>query len=330
MPSRVIVSTGARLHFGLLAHAPLARRQFGGVGLMVERPGFRLTAEVGDCESAADDYAGPEAWRQRVLDVVRRCRDISTTRADGTTTVPGVCWSLPETIDHHVGLGSGTQLALAVARAFAALQGDTTLDATELARRAGRGLRSALGIHGFYEGGLIVEGGKRSTQQVSPAVARVAWPADWSLLLVRPRNVRGLCGAAEIQAFANLPPMPETVSAQLCQLTVLELLPAILERDFEACSEALFQFGHLVGEYFAPAQGGVYSSPQMTSLVNYLRATGVRGVGQSSWGPTAFVVCPDQQSAERLRAELLAKEWEDCEILCTSAKNAGAKVDVLG
>ncbi|MDB5335235.1 MAG: hypothetical protein JWN70_854 [Planctomycetaceae bacterium] len=322
MPSRVTVSTGARLHFGLLAHAPQAKRQFGGVGLMVEHPGFRLTAEVCDNAAATDAYAGPDVWRQRVLDVVCRCRELSK------APFPGCQWSLPETIDHHVGLGSGTQLALAVARAFLALQGEATLDATELARRAGRGLRSALGIHGFQEGGLLVEGGKRSTEQVSPAVARVEWPEEWPLLLVRPRNVRGLCGAAEIEAFAGLPPMSGAVSAQLCQLALLELLPATLERDFEGCSEALFQFGQLVGEYFAPAQGGVYSSPQTTTLVEYLRGQGVRGVGQSSWGPTVFVVCPDKRSADSLSDDLLGKGWGDCEILCTSAKNAGAKVEV--
>ncbi len=322
MPYRVTVSTGARLHFGLLAHAPQAKRQFGGVGLMVEQPGFRLTAEVRDQADATDEYAGSEVWRQRVLDVVQRCHSLSA------LTIPKCLWEMSTSIDHHVGLGSGTQLALAVARIASTLHGDRKVEATELAQRAGRGLRSALGIHGFQEGGLLVEGGKRLTDHVSPAVARVSWPEEWPLLLVRPKNVRGLCGAAEIEAFAKLPPMSTAVSAQLCQLALLELLPATLERDFEGCSEALFQFGQLVGEYFAPAQGGVYSSPQTTSLVKHLREQGIRGVGQSSWGPTAFVVCPDNRSAAQLREDLLDKEWGDCEILLTSAKNAGAEVGI--
>ncbi len=322
MPHRVIVSTGARLHFGLLAHAPQAKRQFGGVGLMVEHPGFQLSAEVCDDATETDHYTGPDAWRQRVLDAVQRSRETPL------PAVPKCQWILTTSIDQHVGLGSGTQLALAVAQAYAALQGETSLGPTALAHRAGRGLRSALGIHGFQEGGLLVDGGKRSKEQISPAVARVAWPTEWPLLLVRPRNACGLCGAAEINAFANLAPMSDAVSAQLCQLALLELLPATLERDFEACSEALFQFGRLVGEYFAPAQGGTYSTPQTTSLVKHLRDQGIRGVGQSSWGPTAFVMCPTPQMAQQLRNDLLAGEWQDCEILCTTAKNAGAKVEI--
>ena len=321
MPHRVTVSTGARLHFGLLAHATQAKRQFGGVGLMVDRPGFRLTAEVCDRRETPDQYSGPDVWRQRVLDVVRHCRALSA------PSVVNYQWSLSETIDQHVGLGSGTQLALAVARAYSALQNDE-LEATELARRAGRGLRSSLGIHGFLVGGLLVEAGKRSAEQISPAVARVAWPEDWQLLLIRPRTVRGLCGTAEIQAFANLPPLSAAVSAQLCQLALLELLPATLEQDFAACSEALFQFGRIVGDYFAPVQGGTYCTPQITSLVKYLREQGIRGVGQSSWGPTAFVMCPDKRSAEQLPNDLVGQGWDDCEILCTSAKNSGAKVEI--
>ena len=323
MPHRVIVSTGARLHFGLLAHAPLAGRQFGGVGLMVDHPGFQLEVEVAPHGEPADHYSGPEVWRQRVLDVVQRCRELAPTASESCL------WTLEKSILPHVGLGSGTQLSLAVARAYSALSDKSALTATELAHLAGRGLRSALGIHGFEQGGLLVEAGKLSTEQVSPAVSRVDWPDDWRLLLVRPTNAIGLCGSSEIQAFANLLPMPDAVSARLCQITLLELLPAVLEADYETCAEALFQFGRLVGDYFAPAQGGTYSTPRIRDLVQHLREQGIRGVGQSSWGPTAFVMCPNRSMADELRGDLLQTGWGDCEILCVAARNEGAKMECL-
>ncbi len=323
MPHRVIVTTGARLHFGLLAHAAQAPRQFGGVGLMVEQPGFQLQVETAEGSAPGDTFCGSDIWRERVLETVRRCRDLA----------PGVAescqWSLSQTILPHVGLGSGTQLALAVAQAHASLRGEAGSTITELAQRAGRGLRSALGIHGFRQGGLIVEVGKRSSDQISPAASRVAWPEDWRLLLVRPTDVTGLSGAAEIQAFSKLAPMAKALSARLCQIILLELLPAVMEHDFETCGEALFQFGRLVGEYFAPAQGGTYSTPQIRSLARYLRDQGVHGVGQTSWGPTAFVLCPSAEVAGQLAADLQAKEWGDCEIVVTAARNSGAKVEMF-
>lgn len=320
MPQRVIITTGSRLHFGLLAHSPQAQRQFGGVGLMVDRPGFRVQAEI--ASSAEDVFDGPVEWKSRVLDVAQRCREL--------IAGPSFCrWTLSETILPHVGLGSGTQLALAVAQAYSALQGDAVLAATELAHRAGRGLRSALGIHGFQQGGFLVEVGKRSSDQISPAASRVDWPDEWQLLLVRPTDSKGLCGAEEIAAFSRLSPMAKALSARLCQITLLELLPAVLERDFDTCSEALYQFGSLVGEYFSPAQGGTYSTLQIRNLVQYVRQQGLHGVGQSSWGPTGFVMCPSPAIAQEIRTDLLTRQWGDCEITVASARNTGTTIETL-
>ncbi|MDB5385989.1 MAG: hypothetical protein JWM11_1635, partial [Planctomycetaceae bacterium] len=299
---KVIVTTGARLHFGLLAHAPNAPRRFGGVGLMVEQPGFQVSATRlpssanTDC-AAVDEYVGPTAWMPRVMDIARRCREVDL-RQDNPGQA-GVSWQLDSVIPAHVGLGSGTQLGLAVAQAWVAIQNilhsnAPGLDSTSLARLAGRGLRSALGIHGFHNGGLLVEAGKRSSDQISPVVARVDFPADWRIVLISPPNERGLSGTAEIAAFASLQPMSDAVSAALCRTVLLELLPAVHEADFDACSEALFQFGWLIGEYFAPAQGGVFASPRMATLVDWLRQRGIAGVGQSSWGPLLFALCPDE------------------------------------
>ena len=43
--SAVTVSTGSRLHFGLLTHRPKSGREFGGVGVMLESPGWTIRVE---------------------------------------------------------------------------------------------------------------------------------------------------------------------------------------------------------------------------------------------------------------------------------------------
>jgi beta-ribofuranosylaminobenzene 5'-phosphate synthase len=339
----VTVTTGARLHFGLLAHAPGAPRRFGGVGLMVERPGFQVSATlVGESSTASlladrtvpsDDYLGPSEWRSRVLELVHRCREVS--RRQGCQSAGNTRWALNAVIPSHVGLGSGTQLGLAVAQAWTQLHrihstsenGSANADSTVLAQLAARGVRSALGIHGFQHGGLLVEAGKRSSDQISPLVARANFPSDWRILLVCPSDERGLSGSAEVAAFAALPSMSDGVSAALCRMVLLELLPAVHEADFETCSDALFRFGWLIGEYFAPAQGGVFASQRMARLVDWLRRKGVAGVGQSSWGPMVFALCPDAGVADALQRDLLATNWGDCDIVCVAAKNSGAHVD---
>lgn len=326
--SQVIVTTGARLHFGLLAHAPKASRQFGGVGLMVERPGFQVSVSTDSAisssnDSPIDDYAGPHEWKDRVLEVVRRCRNLSSDQQCHLRTY----WELTSVIPPHVGLGSGTQLGLAVAQAWTVLQqGTAEFDATRLATRAGRGLRSALGIHGFQLGGLLVEAGKRSSEQISPIVARADFPAEWRIVLICPPGEAGLSGNAEISAFAALPSMSNACSAELCRIVLLEILPAVHEADFAVCSEGLFRFGCTIGEYFAPAQGGIFASRRMATLVDWLRQKGIAGVGQSSWGPMLFALCPDAVSAEVLQADLRASDWGDCDILSVAGQNSGAKI----
>jgi len=330
--SQVIVTTGARLHFGLLSHVPGSTRRFGGVGLMLDQPGFQVVVSNSDGANdansdAVDTYLGPPEWESRVLSVIQRCR-ASERRESAAGETIRLRWELRSVVPGHVGLGSGTQLGLSVAQAWMALHGEAPVNATQLAQLAGRGLRSALGIHGFHQGGLLVEAGKRESDHISPLVARAEFPGDWRMLLICPPDERGLSGSAEIAAFSALPPMSDTTSAMLCRHVLLELLPSVLEADFAGCSQALFDFGWKIGEYFAPAQGGVFASRRMEHLVEWLRRQGIAGVGQSSWGPLLAILCQDEAAANGLAVDLQKSEWGDCQIQITAAKNTGANLEV--
>lgn len=198
----------------------------------------------------------------------------------------------------HVGLGTGTQLGLAVARALAGASGQANPDAIELARHVGRGQRSALGVHGFAGGGFLVEGGKGERTAIAPLLARVEFPEDWPILLVIPRDRQGTHGMSEAQAFARLANEGKRQDGDvLSRLVLLGMLPALHERDFPAFGESLYEFNRRVGEMFRPIQGGTYANPQSEAIVHWLRNRGVKGVGQSSWGPTVFAVSDAEQTA---------------------------------
>ena len=130
----------------------------------------------------------------------------------------------------------------------------------ELARWTGRGRRSGIGLHGFEHGGLIVDGGRRDEADIPPLLARLPFPEDWSILVVRPPGESGLHGPDENRAFANLPPITQDVTDALCRLVLLEILPAVIERDLPAFGAALAELQARVGACFAPAQGGIYST----------------------------------------------------------------------
>jgi beta-RFAP synthase len=201
----------------------------------------------------------------------------------------------------HTGLGVGTQLGLAVAKAVAVESGHSDWPAAELAVRAGRGERSAVGVHGFDRGGLIVEGGKLPGEAISPLVARLPFPADWAVLLFTPAGAGAWHGGAERQAFAHLTGPGPAETETLCRLVLTGLLPAVTSADFDAFGEAVYELNARAGDAFAAAQGGRYAGPAVAALVARLRSLGVKGVGQSSWGPTVFAVVRRRDAADVTR-----------------------------
>ena len=280
----------SRLHFGLLSlpgnGSPI--RHFGGVGLMVDRPGVTVRVEHAT-EWAAD---GPLALR--ALEFARRF--VESLPSNERRPYRIVVEDAPS---EHSGLGVGTQLALAVAHAIAMECGHVDWTAVELARRVGRGERSAIGIHGFERGGLIVEGGKMAGESIAPLVGRFACPADWAIVLFTPHGRTDWYGGREHEAFAQLGPNL-TQTNELCRIVLMGMLPALASADLDAFGEAVYDFNVRAGDLFAPVQGGCFASPDVAACVARLRSAGVRGVGQSSWGPTVFAIAR-REDAEEIR-----------------------------
>jgi beta-RFAP synthase len=313
----------SRLHFGLLAYGSEAPRRFGGLGLMVERPGLELSARP---SAAWSVEGGPE---ERVLELAARVAEGLAARG---VAAPPTAFEVRRAPAEHVGLGSGTQLGLAVARLVATLAGLPDLPATDLARLAGRGLRSGVGLHGFALGGLIVDGGHRGEGGLAPLVARADWPEAWHVLLVIPGVPAGLHGEAERRAFGALPAVPLATTERLCRLILLGVLPAVVEHDLEAFGAALGEIQAHVGRCFAPAQGGPFAHPELRRMADWLRSEGLRGVGQSSWGPTLYGFTDDDPSrreaiARRAR-ERFGLDGRTC--FWTTASPAGARLVPAG
>jgi beta-RFAP synthase len=321
------VHAGSRLHFGLIHLAAdgapwpdrqgrpaLPSRRFGGVGLMIDAPALSLRAEPADVWSATGALA------DRALAFAHRFaasfpdRDLPPHRLVIDAAPP-----------EHAGLGSGTQLALATALALAASRG-LCLPPDELARRVGRGRRSALGTHGFAAGGLLVEAGQGPAGGLSPLVARFDFPEDWRVVVVLPDAPAGLHGIEERDAIGALTTPPEQRDA-LCRLVLLGMLPALVERDLPAFGEALHDFNARAGEVFAAAQGGPYAGPASAAWVAFLRGEGVAGVGQSSWGPGVFAVVEDEDRARALAARARGPGAPGAaQVHVTRARDRGATV----
>jgi beta-RFAP synthase len=203
----------------------------------------------------------------------------------------------------HSGLGVGTQLSLATAVAVLWSQGIVPPNVVALAAMLGRGRRSAIGTHGFADGGLLVDAGKQAAGEVAPLAARADLPSIWRVVLLLGEPSPNVCGDDEESAFARLPPVSQRTSGELRRLATDEIVPAAATGDFERFAAAVSRFNAVSGECFAAVQGGPYASPQAARWVRRLGQLGAPA-GQSSWGPTLFAFAANERRAESLANEI--------------------------
>ena len=310
----VCIHAPARLHMGFVdLHGGLGRR-YGSLGLALERPFTRLRLTPGASVSAQ----GPDAARAtRYAKMLAQHFDLPS----------GVRIDIQDAIPPHAGLGSGTQLALSVGIGMARL---FELDAgsLEIATVLGRGARSGLGLGLFEQGGFVVDGGSAGGYAPPPIITRLAFPAEWRLMLVFDRTHEGVHGEAEREAFAALPRFPEADAAELCRLVLMQVLPGLVEDNLGAVGPALTRIQARVGDHFASAQGGRFASPGVTRVLEWLGACGIEGFGQSSWGPTGFALCPGEETAMRLVAEARRRFADEIalDFTVTRGRNEGAGI----
>jgi len=312
-PASVFVEAPARLHFGVLDLRGSLGRRFGGLGAAVPAPSLLL-------ECAPDSRVnarGPDA--ERAAAFAERFLGYHGLESGARLTVH-------RAIPPHSGLGSGTQLGLAVARALAELCGLPT-DATSLARAVGRAQRSAIGTWTFALGGFIVEGGRRAdADEIAPLLARLPMPPSWRCVLVVPAGSPGLSGEAETAAFDRLPPPAEREVERVAHLVLMQLLPALVEGDLPAFGAALTEIQRVTGGWFASAQGGVFARGSSEMLVGRLAAWGAAGVGQSSWGPAVYGLTADAEQARVIATRAGKLVGADGQVFEGGFAGAGARV----
>jgi beta-RFAP synthase len=290
-------------------------RQFGGAGVMVDRPGLTLRILPADCFSAAGPLERRVQSTAARLVQAWRLRELPACRIEVFDAPP-----------EHVGMGTGTQLALAVTAGLNAFLGGEPLDARSLASLAGRGGRSAIGTYGFVHGGFLVEGGKTGGELLSPLEYRVALPDAWRFVLIGPHGEHGLSGEDERRAFGDLPPVPPAMTEQLRREVDEEMIPAAAAGQFERFSHSVYRFGCQAGMCFATRQDGPFASARIAGIVETIRDLGVRGVGQSSWGPSVFALLDSEPVASRFVETLRARLDPRDTLLIAEPNRAGARI----
>ena len=316
---KVYVKTPARLHLGLVDLNGDLGRIFGGLGVGIDHPNVFLEAQ----KSQTFTFSGEKAELTRRL----AAKFLQAYQIKEKVTI-----DVKQVIPEHVGLGSGTQLALAVAASLSRLF-DVKGSIQDFAVVMGRTVQSGVGTAVFEQGGLVVDAGKNTqnpSKKTIPVICRQPFPNEWRFVVAIPNVKKGLANEAEALAFKQLPPMPPSEVGKICRLTMMKLLPAIPEKDIKSFGEALTEIQRIVGDSFADAQGGRYSSSPATQCIEFMLENGVYGSGQSSWGPTIYGVVKKEEAKEmQLKTQAFLNQSVGGNVFVAKGNNRGAIIKVI-
>jgi beta-ribofuranosylaminobenzene 5'-phosphate synthase len=326
---RVIVETPSRIHLTLIDMHGGSGRVDGGVGIALGEPGIHLEAQ----QSPEFEVKGCD---RRTADLVREvaARVLAGIHAGSSASVV-----VRKTYPFHIGLGSGTQLALATARALCELYG-RSLTTQELARMVGRGGTSGIGTAAFIHGGFIIDGGHRfgpaceksdfrpssASRGVRPppVIARHNFPPDWQILLAIPDLPAGASGSAEADIFRRHCPVPVEEVQALSHEILMRMLPGLVECDLDL-------FGSSINAIQTLGFKRVELSlqpPAVTGLLVVMRSAGAAGAGLSSFGPACYAVCDTGVRETERAARSFMEAGGGGTTIITTARNTGAAVRV--
>jgi len=313
---KVYVKTPARLHFGLIDLNGDLGRFFGGLGVGINKPNVILEAQPSEKLSVFGEK------NELVKSLAKRFLETYGIKAKASINVK-------QAIPEHSGLGSGTQLSLAVATALSKI---FNIDAStqKLAEIMGRGQRTSVGTTVFEQGGFVVDGGKCTGRNGFPAtILRQPFPQDWSFVVVVPDVSKGLARNEEAAAFEALPPMTAAEAGRMCRLTMMKLLPSLVEGDIKSFGEALTQIQSVIGDYFAAIQGGTYASQIVADGIELLQKLEAYGTGQSSWGPAFYGLTIKEEAKEiRLKMQAFLDGSVGGQVFVAEANNRGAYIKI--
>ena len=313
------ITSPSRLHLTLIDLNAKIGRVDGGVGITLDFPHIRISAENADSVEVID--------KSHLSDRMQAAAEAIL--PDGE----GVRITIEEDMPDHVGLGSGTQSALCAAAAVNELYG-LGMSARELAIAVGRGGTSGIGVASFESGGFLVDGGHRFSDKgaFSPSAASRADPApilfrhdfpDWDIVLAIP-HTKGAHDVQEVDIFKKECPIPLREVQDVSHTILMQMMPAIMEGDIESFGCAV---NHIQSAGFKKLE--VDLQPQsVRDIIEFMQDSGTYGAGMSSFGPAVYGFVDSKTQGKQIQKDVqgMLDETIGGSVIITRANNSGATI----
>ena len=325
MPTKhtsVRIRTPARLHFSLIDLNGELGRIDGGIGISLAKPNWLITI------SKSSSWSFP-------MEIEERLRIIQ----DNMKLTQKFHIKIESNLPKHVGLGSQTQLSLALTNAFSILE---TRQHTipELAQFACRGGTSGIGVAAYENGGFILDGGHTcqekpdflpshySNAKSAVVINRFEVPADWYFVVTIPAFGEGKSGLEEVEIFKKYCPIPSSEVEKLSRIILMQMLPSIIEDDIEDFGRGLTSIQKIGFKRIENQLQDKF----INSLQDFYLASGAAGTGLSSFGPATFGLIRTKAAAQDLLGKtekFLDKHNISGTVFYSAVNNTGAEINIF-
>ncbi|MHC1574615.1 MAG: beta-ribofuranosylaminobenzene 5'-phosphate synthase [Candidatus Methanogasteraceae archaeon] len=285
------ITTPSRLHFTLIDLNAEIGRVDGGIGLTIDEPSLRIRAEMADEITVTTVRGEPDS-------ADRMRESAALLLPDGC----GIKIHIERDVPPHVGLGSGTQTALAAGMAVNRLY-DLGLSVRDIAIRVGRGGTSGIGVASFESGGFILDGGHRFSEKgaFKPSAASKSSPPapilfqhpfpDWEIVLAIP-DTMGAHDSEEVDIFGKECPIPLHEVRELSHVILMGMIPAVVEADIDAFGDSINRMQNVGFKRREIA----LQRPEILKLIELMQDATCGG-GMSSFGPAVYGITDDRGDA---------------------------------
>ncbi|MFX0056710.1 MAG: beta-ribofuranosylaminobenzene 5'-phosphate synthase [Candidatus Hodarchaeota archaeon] len=333
---KIRITTPCRIHLSLIDENGYTGRVDGGIGLMLDRPNV-----VFEASNHAEEFKiEAHKYYRESIEVINE--QASKVFKAFNISNKNFHFYLRRYYPSHVGLGSKTQLSLAIAKAITKLKNINDVSINQLTKLVERGGTSGIGWRGFEYGGFILDGGhdfgkgkeketflpSSASKSANPAltILRYPIPENWRFVLVIPNIKKGAYGDEEISIFQTHAPIPKGEVNEVSHQILMKVIPGILKNDLKCFGEGLRRI-QSIG--FKKVEIDLQNEV-VKDILRFFEEYGLKAYAMSSFGPSVVGITEnDDQANQLLKLVQIRLKGTGGHIYICKPNNCGAKIEYL-